>query len=172
MKRAKIIMILLLSALLFSACNGGGKSSKSEEEIPDDFGFVCTYNFTEIDTFNSTIKNTFSFNEGDPDAVTDFSFSDEQLQKIYEAFIKYDIQDLPEEIDPDKGYMSIPPSHYELLYVSDGETKNISCNTGAYIDQKGISKNNNKFLKFMEEVWNYVYESDAYERLPAGPGIE
>ncbi len=68
--------------------------------------------------------------------------------------------------------MSIPPSHYELLYVSDSETKNISCNKGSYINQKGISKNNKKFLMFMEEVLNYVYESDAYERLPADPGIE
>lgn len=171
MKRAKVIMILLISALLFSACNGGGKSAKSAEKMPDDFGFVCTYNFIEVDTFNSTIKNTFSFDAGDPDSVTDFSFSDEHLQEIYEAFIKYDIQNLPEEIDPDKGYMAIPPSHYELLYTTDGETKNISCGTGAYIDQKGISKNNNKFLKFMEVVWNCVDETD-YEPLPAGPGIE
>ncbi|WP_313132054.1 hypothetical protein [Anaerocolumna sp.] len=169
MKRAKVLMLLLISALLFSACNGGKQSAK---EIPDDFGFVYTHNFTEVDTFNSTIKNRFQFDEGDPNAITDFNFSDEQLQKIYEAFIKYDLHDLPEEIDPDKGYMAIPPSYYEFQYVSDGETKSISCSTGAHIDQKGISKANNKFVKFMTEVWEYVHESDAYERLPSGPQVE
>ncbi|SHO51379.1 hypothetical protein [Anaerocolumna xylanovorans] len=182
MKRVKIMMTLLIPALLFSACNGADRSSTASdpsalqsmltEQIPDDFGFTYIHNFIEVDTFNSTIKNTYYFSEGDPDAITDFSFSHEQLEKIYEAFIQYDIQDLPEEIDPDKGFMSIPPSYYELLYISDGETKNISCRTGADIDQEGISEDNNNFVKFMAEVWNYVYESDAYQRLPSGPETE
>ncbi len=93
MKRAKVLMLLLIFSLLFSACNS---RKQSTEEIPDDFEFVYTHNFTEVDTFNSTIKNRFHFDEGDPNAITDFTFSDEQLQKIYEAFIKYDIQDLPD----------------------------------------------------------------------------
>lgn len=178
MKRIKVMIFLLILAIFFSVYFIADRQSSDSDsnsltaEMPDDFGFILTHSFIEVDTFNSTLKNTYAFDKGVPDAITDFAFSHEEMEKIYKAFVKYGIQDLPEEIDPDKGYMSIPPSFYKLLYISNGETKNISCETGARIDQKGISKDNNKFLKFIEEVWNYVYVSDAYKGLPSGPGME
>lgn len=185
MKKAIFPPILLL-VMLFCSCGAGqaGASSLAESssttgsgptaagEMPADFGFVLVCDFLEVDTFSGTIKNTYADSEGYPGAVADFSFTETQMQEIYEAFVLYDIQQLPEEIDPDKEYMTIPPTFYQLSYKVSGTSQTVACATGAGPDQAGISKENNRFVKFMRVVSSHIYSSEAYRSLPEFPRIE
>lgn len=164
--------ILYLMFCMTFLCACGQAVPSVPAQMPDDFAFVFEFDFIEVDTSDGTIKNTFYFNEGDTSAVTDFQFTDAQMQIIYAAFVEYRVYDLPEEIDPDKECMSIPPSYYALDYTVEGQTGHITCATGATADQPGISKMNNRFVKFMTVVWDCVYPSDALAYLPAGPYIE
>lgn len=167
MKKLCAVFFAVLLAVTLVSC-----AAAVPEQMPDDFNFVFTVNFTEADTYNGTLKNTYYYDEGDENAAVEFALTDAQMQEIYDAFRQYKVASLPEEIDPDKEYMSIPPSWYEFSYTCNGEEGSVSCHTGAAADQVGISRQNNDFVKFVDAIVPYLYDTEAFERLPDGPYME
>lgn len=172
----KIRVLLCICMLLYAlgGCTAGSPASSQTQlqPVPEDFNFVFVADFMEVDTCKGTIKNTYWHEEGNSDAIADFAFSAHEMQMIYNAFLQYDIARMPQEIDRGKDYMAIPPSYYEITYTLNGETKTVSCGVGAVVDQAGISKDNNNFMKFVTVVQSYVQDSKAYAGLPEGPYLE
>ncbi|MCL2678473.1 MAG: hypothetical protein FWE85_05415 [Clostridiales bacterium] len=168
---ACVITLLLLLSLL-AGCNG----SKVPDTMPDDFAFKIDFGLggkNSLDTYENTFtKDLLSAGT----ATISFVIPAEKMLEIYDAFLEFEIHQLPEDINAaaelgDTIETFIHKNDYSLTYTLKGKTRTVVCNDeGPWDHKKGPPASYKNLVDFIEFITEYIYSTDDYQNMPPAEG--
>ena len=147
-------------------------------DMPGDFNFKIdfgTFGKNNIDTYNNTFKKDLIYSGTE---TIDFEIPAEKMLEIYEAFLEYEISDLPEDINADAEssfgdtvVQTTPYNAYSLTYTCNEETRTIVCNDGGPWDAElGAPDSRNRLVAFVAFVVEWIYSTNDYKEMPPAEG--
>ena len=152
-----MIIIVVLTPLFISAC------SDNDEDLFQSFNFSLRFGYGGgincIDTYNSTFTKDLI-----PGTETiQFIIPDDKLQEFYEAFLEYQIHNLPENISGED--RTKPAFTYIFTYTYGKRKKTIICenvDSIRYFSEKDTQKN---FVSFADMIRDYIFATEEYENM-------
>ena len=173
-----------VQAYVYLLDDGHSATMWTEKSIePTDFNFSINFGYgnakNRIDTYNQIFTKDLVM---DGTETIDFEIPLEEMQKIYQAFQKYRVSELPNVIDAkavsgtDTVYAyadgdplcsySTPAYLYFVTYTCNDETRTIICNDGGPWDAlKGPPDTRNRLVNFVNTICDYIYNTDEYKNM-------
>jgi hypothetical protein len=173
-KRAIIIVCLAIFAAFIPITYLVIQNNKSKgtDFNLDDFNFrlnFYTYGKEQIDTYKGTLTKDLVLNGT---KTVKFKIPDNVKNDIYDLMMNIDIMSFPDTLNLEE--VTITPScDYELTVTMQGKTKTIIWNEGFYPElADDLPKENTDFLKLVEYIRDYTYNTDEYKNMPTQSAIE
>ena len=127
MKIMKRKLSFALIIILILPCLSGCANKTLPQEMPEDFSFSLTWGTYGTSSYDSRtgklVKTTDATHP--EDYVNYLHLSDETLEYFYGLLRDLDIDDFPEEYDPDPFTMSTPSSALIITVRAEGKTKTV-----------------------------------------------
>jgi len=160
LRKTIILLMIFLIAGLSSCVN----DNSDDLLIPNDFNFSISFGingYSKIDTYNGTF--TKDLVKGGTETIP-FIIPVEQMQEIYNAFMKFHVSELPDDINEyamesigENWDGFIPASNYTLTYTKNQETRTIVCYDGGPWDvHKGPPDAYKQLRQFVDFVCEYI----------------
>ena len=138
------------------------------ETMPADFSFALHWDCYGISSYDSkTGKLVKTSSTTHPaDYITTYTLQDDAAQHIYESLYALDINDYPEDYDPQEGMMASSPPLSLILTVRIGDReKTIRAENIAYV-YKADNKKGQRFLTVCREIVDLLTDSEEWKVLP------
>ena len=165
MKKIIFIAGMILIILLFlTACSGNDKIGEKNF-----YNFKFTLNFGAaggincIDTYNSKFTKDLIQNGTE---TIDFIIPEDKMREIYEAFLEYNIAELPDDVSRNDTYIS-PKYTYIFTYTWGNETRTIMCD--AVYTYKAPDAHI-RFVNFADMIREYICGTEEYKNMPPAEG--
>ena len=163
MMKKKCVLFFILTMFCLSCMTACG----SEDKFNFKLNFGLGGGIGCIDTYNNTFTKDMIPNGTE---IIDFNIPDDKMKEFYEAFLEYEIYDLPEDISIEP---SVSPAYtYILTYTYNKQTKTIIYNN-VYFGvgmNTGSSEKHDQFVKFANKIRDYVYNTEEYLNMPPAEG--
>ena len=164
-KMKKIALILALVMLLF--CLSGCREKLLPQERPDDFSFSLIWGAYGTSSYDSRtgklVKTTDATNP--EDYVTYLHLSDEMLDYFYRLLRDLDVEDYPDEYDPDPHTMCSPSSALSVTVRAGGKTKVVNVDDMATSPIAFIGKSK-RYLEACKTIRDLLMETEEWKALP------
>ena len=165
MKTKKIIFIIcIIFVLLFlSACSDSGVNlEKNFDNFNFTLNFGCDDGINCIDTYNGKFTKDLILGT----ETIDFIIPEDKMREIYDAFIKYNIAELPNDVS---GVDAMRPKYvYILKYTWGNETRTIICDP---VNTQKAPETHIRLVKFADMITEYIYGTEEYQNMsPANGG--
>ena len=164
-KMKKIALILTLVMLLF--CLSGCREKLLPQERPDDFSFSLTWGVYGTSSYDSRtgklVKTTDATHP--EDYVTYLHLSDEMLDYFYRLLRDLDVEDYPDEYDPDPHTMCSPSSSLTVTVRAGGKTKVVNVDDMATSPIALIGKSK-RYLETCKIIRDLLIETEEWKALP------
>ena len=161
----KIALILTLVMLLF--CLSGCREKLLPQERPDDFSFSLIWGVYGTSSYDSRtgklVKTTDATHP--EDYVTYLHLSDEMLDYFYRLLRDLDIEDYPDEYDPDPHTMCSPSSALSVTVRANGKTKVVNVDDMATSPIALIGKSK-RYLETCKIIRDLLIETEEWKALP------
>ena len=164
-KMKKIALILTLVMLLF--CLSGCREKLLPQERPDDFSFSLiwgVYGTSSYDSRTGKLVKTTDATHPD-DYVTYLHLSDEMLDYFYRLLRDLDVEDYPDEYDPDPHTMCSPSSALSVTVRAGGKTKVVTVDDMATSPIALIGKSK-RYLETCKIIRDLLIETEEWKALP------
>ena len=163
MKKFDLILVLLM---LLTSLVGCGEKLLPEER-PDDFSFSLVWGVYGTSSYDSRtgklVKTTDATNP--EDYVTYLRLSDEMLDYFYRLLRDLDVEDYPDEYDPDPHTMCTPSSALTVTVRAGGKTKTVKVGDMAASRISLIGKSK-RYVETCTDIRDLLMESDEWTALP------
>ncbi|MBE6626345.1 MAG: hypothetical protein E7628_04095 [Ruminococcaceae bacterium] len=186
MKRLIFVLILVLCLTSLVSCrrdigetpetdvpeNNYPTCDGPETNRPADFRFIFTWNTYGISSYDSgtgeLVKTTDATNPDD--YVTELFFTEEQIQSVWEAVSKLDLDsypDAPENYNPYPNVQSEPSQTIILTLIFNGSIKTIQAKNIAFaFRDNGMNDAGKAFIAVHDLIRGIIYASDEWKALP------
>ena len=137
------------------------------EERPDDFSFSLVWGAYGTSSYDSRtgklVKTTDATNP--EDYVTYLRLSDETLDYFYRLLRDLDVEDYPDEYDPDPHTMCTPSSSLSVTVRAGGKTKTVKVEdmAASYVALIGKSK---RYIEICSLIRDSLMETEEWKSLP------
>ena len=163
MKKIALIFTFIMLLPCFSACG----SKTLPKERPDDFSFSLVWGAYGTSSYDSRtgklVKTTDATHP--EDYVTYLHLSDETLDYFYDLLLDLDIDDFPEEYDPDPHTMCEPPSALSITVRASGKTKTVKVDDMAVSPLALIGKSK-RYIETCSAIRNFLIRAEEWTSLP------
>ena len=164
-KMKKFALILALLMLLTPLVGCGEKLLP--EERPDDFSFSLVWGAYGTSSYDSRmgklVKTTDATNP--EDYVTYLQLSDETLDYFYRLLRDLDVEDYPDEYDPDPHTMCSPSSALSITVRAGGRTKTVRVDDMAASRIAYIGKCK-KYIETCTAIRDFLMQTEEWKALP------
>lgn len=161
----KIALILTLVMLIF--CLSGCREKLLPQERPADFSFSLiwgAYGTSSYDSRTGKLVKTTDATHPE-DYVTYLHLSDETLDYFYRLLRDLDVEDYPDEYDPDPHTMCSPSSALSVTVRAGGKTKVVKVDDMATSPIAFIGKSK-RYLETCKIIRDLLTASDEWKALP------
>lgn len=163
-KVISIAGIFFIIILLMTACSDSYK--KNEKNI-DNFSFTlnfgCAGGINCVDTYNGTFTKDLIRNGTE---TIEFIIPDDKMREIYEAFLEYNISELPDDVSREST-MS-PEFTYIFSYTWGKEMRTIICNAVYFYKAPDMHK---RLVQFADMITEYIYSTEEYLNMSPAEGF-
>lgn len=163
------LVCMLLCIALFISLVSCANNSQAHGTAPDDFNFSLCFGVdgkNKLDTYKETFTKDLVI---DGTETIDFAIPKEEKQRIYEALLQYGIDQMPDDLSVDDYYLT-PANHLIFTYTCQNRTKEIVWSNGYWSEDDSLPEQNNRFLRFVKIICEYIQETDQYKNMSPSRG--
>lgn len=157
----------MLAIILLASCFSGCAEKTLPEERPDDFSFSLIFGVYGTSSYDSRtgklVKTTDATHP--EDYVTYLQLSDETLDYLYRLLCDLDVEDFPDEYDPDRHTMCEPPSALTVTVRAGGRTKTVRVDDMAASRIAYIGKCK-KYIETCTAIRDFLMQTEEWKALP------
>lgn len=158
---------LILALLMLIPCLSGCGEKILPQERPEDFSFSLIWGTYGTSLYDSRtgklVKTTDATNP--EDYVTYLHLSDKTLDYFYGLLRDLDIEDFPEEYDPDRHTMCTPSSALTVTVRAGGRTKTVRVDDMAASRIAYIGKCK-KYIETCAAIRDFLMQTEEWKALP------
>jgi len=155
MKTKKMIFaVVIIFIIFFMGCSDGEEEFNFSLEFGSQFaGFVDTY------------SDTLSWGARYDPAMINFFIPEDKMREFYEAFLSYEIYDLPEDVSGvDNSYRPLP--EYAFTYTYKNEKRTITCTGRDPVLPDTIPVTpHQRFIMFALMITDYISDTEEFKNL-------
>lgn len=157
----------MLAIILLAPCFAGCGERNLPKERPDDFSFSLIFGVYGTSSYDSRtgklVKTTDATHP--EDYVTYLQLSDETLDYLYRLLCDLDVEDFPDEYDPDRHTMCEPPSALTVTVRAGGRTKTVRVDDMAASRIAYIGKCK-KYIETCTAIRDFLMQTEEWKALP------
>ena len=158
---------LILAFVMLLPCFSGCGHKILPEERPEDVSFSLIWGVYGTSSYNSRtgklVKTTDATHP--EDYVTYMHLSDEMLDYFYGLLCDLDIEDFPDEYDPDTHIACEPPSALSITVRVGDRSKTVKVEDMAASPLALIGKSK-RYVETCTDIRDLLMESDEWKALP------
>ena len=158
---------LILALLMLLPCLSGCGEKILPQERPEDFSFSLVWGAYGTSSYDSRtgklVKTTDATHP--EDYVTYLRLSDETLEYFYGLLRDLDIDDFPEEYDPDPYTMSTPSSALIITVRAEGKTNTVKVEDLAISPAFRIGKSK-RYIETCGTIRDLLMATEEWKALP------
>ena len=158
---------LILALLMLIPCLSGCGEKILPQERPEDFSFSLvwgTYGTSSYDSLTGKLVKTTDATHPE-EYVTYLHLSDKTLEYFYGLLRDLDIEDFPEEYDPDRHTMCTPSSALTVTVRAGGRTKTVMVDDMATSRIAYIGKCK-KYIETCAAIRDFLMQTEEWKALP------
>ncbi len=163
--KSKLSFALII--ILLIPCLSGCANKTLPQEMPEDFSFSLIWGVYGTSSYDSRtgklVKTTDATNP--ENYVTYLRLSDETLGYFYGLLRDLDIDDFPEEYDPDRHTMCTPSSALTVTVRAGDRTKTVRVDDMAASRVALIGKNK-KYIETCSTIRDFLMQTEEWKSLP------
>jgi hypothetical protein len=163
------IIVIFTSILCLSACSG---IAEKDEKTFENFNFIFFFGFA-VETKQANCINTYEgiFTKDLIQSGTetiDFNIPEDKMKEIYDAFLEYNISDLPDDVSGES--MTRPAYTFIFTYTWGSEKRTIVCNEADFHTRGKNPDTHKRLVKFADMIVEYIYSTEEYKNMSPATG--
>lgn len=163
MKKLSLVLVIVILLSSFFGC----AEKTLPKEMPSDFSFSLVWGIYGISSYDSRtgklVKTTDATHP--EDYVTYLHLSDDTLDYVYGLLLDLDIDDYPDEYDPDRHTACTPSSELTLTVRANGRTKTVNVEDMAASRLARIGKSG-RYIETCDYIRKLIVASEEWQALP------